>query len=298
MPGREKPVESLSDFIACVSRLRQLWGLAEPRKRHKELWFRGESRDYGVTSLRPELYRFAGSDVSPKRILKLLDIENDLHDEFQRAADERYGGRISEENWDWDSYFLMQHHEGPTRLLDWSDGALMALHFALRNRANDSEDARVYVLEPDKLNKYLDSLSETKRFEKRWRAYVRKHPSYGLDEDDWEDGYLPADEDANKELQLPRPPVVLDFPLITRRIAAQRSRFIAFGTDPAWLSKEFKKANSTIKAITIAAGSRPKLRLELRDCGVTESVIYPDLDGLGREMKQIWQDRKSTVEKS
>ena len=27
------------------------------------------------------------------------------------------------------------------------------------------------------------------------------------------------------------------------------------------------------KAITIAASSRPKLRLELRDCGVTESVI-------------------------
>src|SRR5271167_1059072 len=90
----------------------------------------------------------------------------DLHDEFQRAADERYSGRISEKNRGWDSYFLMQHHEGPTRLLDWSDGALMALHFAVRNRADDSEDARVYVLEPDKLNKYLDNLSEIKRFEK------------------------------------------------------------------------------------------------------------------------------------
>jgi hypothetical protein len=107
----------------------------KPRVRvyqHKELWFRGEGRDYGKTILRPELYRAAGTSVSSKRILKLLDIENDLHNEFQRAADERYGGRISEENWDWDSYFLMKHHEGPTRLLDWSDGALMALHFAVR----------------------------------------------------------------------------------------------------------------------------------------------------------------------
>jgi hypothetical protein len=151
------------------------------------------------------------------------------------------------------------------------------------------------VLEPDKLNKHLDNLSETKRFAKRWKAYVKKHRSYGLNEDDWEDGYLPADEDSNKELKVPRAPVVLDFPLITRRIAAQRSRFIVFGTDPAWLSKEFQKANSTIKAITIAPSSRPQLRLELRDCGVTESVIYPDLDGLGREMKQIWQDRKSAA---
>jgi hypothetical protein len=31
---------------------------------------------------------------------------------------------------------------------------------------------------------------------------------------------------------------------------------------------------------------------ELRDSGVTESVIYPDLDGLGREMKQLWEELK------
>ena len=35
-----------------------------------------------------------------------------------------------------------------------------------------------------------------------------------------------------------------------------------------------------------------KMRCELRDAGITESVIYPDLDGLGREIKQTWEDRK------
>jgi hypothetical protein len=34
------------------------------------------------------------------------------------------------------------------------------------------------------------------------------------------------------------------------------------------------------------------MRIELRECGVTESVIFPDLDGLGREIKQVWEDRK------
>lgn len=92
--------------------------------KHKELWFRGESRDYGDTILRPELYRPASVDVSLKPIWKLLTIESDLHEEFQRAAVERRNDRISEDDWDWDSYFLMQHHNGPTRLLDWSDGAL------------------------------------------------------------------------------------------------------------------------------------------------------------------------------
>jgi len=33
------------------------------------------------------------------------------------------------------------------------------------------------------------------------------------------------------------------------------------------------------------------IRYELRDAGVTESVIFPDLDGLGREIQQRWADR-------
>jgi hypothetical protein len=99
-------------------------------------------------------------------------------------------------------------------------------------------------------------------------------------------------------MNVPRPPLVLDFPLITPRIAAQRSRFIVFGTEPNWLSEEFKKADSTIKVITIASRSRSKIRQQLRDCGVTESVIYPDLDGLGREMRQLWEDRRSATEEN
>jgi len=293
MPETEKPVESLGKFIHRVSKLREKWGLP----RHKELWFRGESTDYGETILRPELYRPApGKDVSLKPIWKLLQIENDLYDEFQRNAVERSHEKTSEEDWDWDSYFLMQHHNGPTRLLDWSDGALMALHFALRNKPDDSHAAHVYVLEPYRLMDKLKELPDVKLLKEDWKKFVEKHPSYDLEEDAWEDAYLPASEEDLTEMNVPRPPLVLDFPLITRRIAAQRSRFIVFGTDPTWLSEEFKKDNSTIKVIEVAAGSRSKLRQELRDCGITESVIYPDLDGLGREMKQLWDDRREATE--
>jgi len=35
-----------------------------------------------------------------------------------------------------------------------------------------------------------------------------------------------------------------------------------------------------------------KIRVDLRQSGVTESVVFPDLDGLGREIKQVWGDRK------
>ncbi|MGD0617750.1 MAG: FRG domain-containing protein [Bryobacteraceae bacterium] len=287
-------MDSLGKFIDCVSDFRREWGLAK----HKELWFRGESKDYGGTSLRPELYRPASVDVSLKPIWKLLKIENELYDEFRRNAIVRSDEKTPEEDWDWDSYFLMQHHEGPTRLLDWSDGALMALHFALRNKKDDRHDARVYVLESYRLSEQLKQLPDVKILQDAWKAYVVKHPSWELSEDEWEDAYLPADDEDLAEINVPRPPLVLDFPLITRRIAAQRSRFIVFGTEPNWLSEEFEKPDSVIKLITIAASSRPTIRQELRDCGVTESVIYPDLDGLGREMRQLWDDRRAAPEEN
>src|SRR5260370_33341611 len=87
-------------------------------------------------------------------------------------------------DWDWDTYFLMQHHNGPTRLLDWSDGALMALHFALRNKADDSYDARVYVLESYRLSEQLKQLPDVKIVEENWKTYAAKHPSYELQADE------------------------------------------------------------------------------------------------------------------
>lgn len=268
MSTSAEPIDCLGRFIDRVTAFRKWWGLAN----HKDIWFRGESRDYGETMLRPELYRPA-CGVSLKPTWKLLEIEKGLYDEFQRIAVERCDEKTSEEDWDWDSYFLMQHHDGPTRLLDWSDGALMALHFAVRNKKDDGEPARVYVLEPSRLVDKIDELADVKLAKETWKAYVGKHPSYRLEEDEWEDLYLPIDREDRNEMGVPLPPLVMDFPLITRRIAAQRSRFIAFGTDPGWLSEEFKKPDSTIKAVAIAADSRPKIRQELRDCGTHSSKL-------------------------
>jgi hypothetical protein len=65
-----------------------------------------------------------------------------------------------------------------------------------------------------------------------------------------------------------------------------------FGTDPFWLANFAKRKDSRLKAIRIPARSINAIRRQLRDAGVVESVIYPDLDGLGRELKQLWQERR------
>jgi hypothetical protein len=79
---------------------------------------------------------------------------------------------------------------------------------------------------------------------------------------------------------------------MTRRVAAQRSRFIIFGTDPQWLANMGKKKDSRLVSITIPRGSINGIKPELRDAGVTESVVYPDLNGLGRELEQVWKARR------
>jgi hypothetical protein len=285
-------VESLGQFTDKLRELRKVWGLPK----HKELWFRGETMDYGNTILRPELYRPCKRDASLKPIWKLLSIENDLHDEFMRNAVEHQSS--TDDDWAWDSYFLLQHHEGPTRLLDWSDGALMAMHFALRDRKHDGDNARVYVLEAYRLAERLKQSPDAKTAADTWKSYVAEHPGDDLDADAWDELYLPSSDEERQKAMLPRPPLVLDFPHITRRIAAQRSRFVVFGTEPAWLADELKSADSTIRVIIIPHECRASIRQELRDCGVTESVIYPDLDGLGREMKQLWEDRRLAPEEN
>jgi len=282
-------ITSLSDFTESVCKIREFWNVPN----HKELWFRGEDEKY-TTILRPKLYR-PTKKRSMKPVPELLKIENELYDDFQRCGFQ-LSDKIEDEDWDW--YCLMQHHGAPTRLLDWSDGALMALHFALWPRDMDkaqhnANDAFVYVLEPQRLQDQVKALPEIEVTKQQWKVYAEKHPSEQFSEEEWERAYLPADEEDLNELKIPNVPLLLKFPHITRRVAAQRSRLMVFGTDPSWLSDEFVKPDSAIKVITIEATSIPTIRIELRESGITESVIFPDLDGLGREMAQLWEDRKS-----
>ena len=225
-----------------------------------------------------------------KSVGRLLEIENDLYEEFQRCAAQLFDVK-PEDDWDW--YFLMQHHGAPTRLLDWTDGALIALHFAVRDKPTPAKTgAVVYVLDPHWLLRYIEGLPDYARAKENWDKFRVKDPAEGLTEEEWDRAYLPGDAEDQKETPLPGAPLLWDSPHVTRRIAAQRSRFMIFGTDPKWMTEIGKGKPSHLRAIMIPAGSINRIRRELRDAGVTESVVFPDLDGLGRELRQVWEDRR------
>lgn len=197
-------ISTLGDFLNRVRDVREnLCRVSD----EKELWFRGESEDHGNTLLRPELYR-PRKPSALRHIDDLLDIESALYEEFRRCADQFRSEALDRKYWEWDSYFLLQHHGGATRLLDWSDGALMALHFAVRNPHDDAKrtDAFVYILEPDRLNQRLKALYADVGIEKNWRTYVSEHPDEEFNEGDWEDAYLPSDRQERTAFPIPQFP--------------------------------------------------------------------------------------------
>jgi hypothetical protein len=115
-------------------------------------------------------------------------------------------------------------------------------------------------------------------------------PDEGEDSDsDWEiKRYLPTDENVEGKI-IPSDPITVPLNQFLRRTAAQRSQFVLFGTDAFWLRDRADKRRSRLRSICIDRSKAGEIQSQLRAAGITESVIFPDLDGLGREMVDLWK---------
>jgi FRG domain-containing protein len=231
-------------------------------------WFRGEPDATGPTPLYPKLYR------PEKPIDDLLLLEQELRLEFRRCGAQLVE-RQPRNRWEW--YFLMQHYGVPTRLLDWTDGALLALFFALKRPSEkDTVPAAVYMLDPWWLNSVAFS---TFQVDKQLR-------SNGPALTDWREAkeYLPKDEFDTDDIGT-RFPLAIDPSHFSQRFAAQRSRFTIFGRCKDGMNAALEQGPGKLLNIVVE-GDFNGLRTELRTLGISESVIFPDLDGLGRELNE------------
>jgi hypothetical protein len=173
----------------------------------------------------------------------------------------------------------MEHYGVPTRLLDWTDGVLVALYFALRHRGvnNDQSgesDAAVYMLDPWALNEIT----------------FRNDEREGVALADWPQAkkYLAKDE-LNSERLDARLPLAIDPTHLASRVAAQRSRFTLFGKELEGLKNADDESKKPLLAkIPIDGKACRKIKAELKTCGVSESTVFPDLEGLGRELRWWW----------
>jgi hypothetical protein len=250
---------SLEEFYAHVKRLTDAW--------NEEPWFRGrDARD----DLRPKFYREKRED----------EAEDELRWEFQRRY--RLFPMMHPPTTGWEQYFMMQHYGMPTRLLDWTEGALLALYFGLR-RNDGRRDAAVWALDPFWL---LEHVVEASNF------LPKNHPDYKFireympDPTDkrtkWIRAYLPR---AFASAKLPPLPAPLQPPHIDRRIGAQLSAFTIHGARERGLEFIARTTrDARFAAIRIPRANVKNIRYHLAVAGVVETTVYPDLEGLGREL--------------
>lgn len=250
-------VGSVEEFVELACRIRQEWSSADGQ--HFNPWFRGQlNAGWG---LRPSIYR-----------LELGWHEGDIRASYKRQGSLLITERVPASDWEW--YFLMQHYGAPTRLLDWSDGALLALYFALSPpRAGNPRvgaNAAVWMLDPYWLNERTVKVDGVLTTDSKEAA-----------------AYLPPTQGGRVRKRFP---IAIGPPHIARRLGVQRSKFTIHGTDEEGLLELGRPAGSRLVQIVIRKPAIERMRNDLGTCGVWDTTVFPDLEGLSREIIRDWTD--------
>jgi len=270
---------TVEEFLRTVARIKDEWAADDDYDAEWVPWFRGEANAEWSTRLRPRLYR--GPSRTETQVKRLLYADQEIRLAFSRSAAPLVRGSALDH---WGHYFLMQAYGAPTRLLDWTDGAIVALYFAVqgRARANDHEGtahAAVYMLDPAWLNS------------KTFKKDPSRNRSQGVALSDWKEAgrYLPEDEFASERLR-PRIPLAVDPVNVASRMSAQRAHFTIFGKDPDGLVSCSTHKKSRLVRFKIAYSAIPKIQNQLKLVGLSEFALFPDLEGLGRELGYFWDE--------
>jgi hypothetical protein len=246
-----RPVSTVAAFVEAYHDLAAVAGLlGTPRLP----WCRGQPRR--DQHLLPALHR---CEVDPGR-------EADMVRDFRLMAP-AFVDRPPETDLDW--MVLMQHHGLPTRLLDWTESPLVALHFCVVGGA-DGADGAVWLLDPWRLN--ATTLGEP-------------HVPTSLDPDlaAWT-----VDVGIGRGRAVRNPSPVAFRPVRAfGRATVQRSLFTVHGARPDPLERlaDGDAADPALARITVAADAKDALFAEMTRLGLGHSGVFPDLGGLAREIR-------------
>lgn len=142
----------------------------------------------------------------------------------------------------------MQHFGTPTRLLDWTEGALLGLYFAVKDNPG-FYDAAVWVLDPFELNRRAIRREEV----------IPPSATGALSRDKrLVDPWLPAR--FKNMAGLPQRPIAVYPTHIVRRISTQRSCFTVHGTNARGLDRLQGKKNGCLMRIIIPSFSVQAIR--------------------------------------
>lgn len=257
-----KAINSIMAFIEATKADYTKWEIACP-------WFRGEPTS--DRPLLPRLYRQKHEgDYYENRLLQTFRM---------MAPSLGYHATPPRDHTDqW--LFLAQHVGLPTRLLDWTEGSLIALYFALH-----TESPAVWMLNPLRLNwlsvtdKHSRSSFDT--YSLTWCNGIKDRHSVNLGSINirgaWEQDVPGVDL-----------PVAVHPTYIHPRMTVQRSCFTVHGKQKASLNTLVHNKDVLLR-YTIDVANAKEMLDELRVLGITRATLFPDLDGLATDITRLFR---------
>jgi hypothetical protein len=254
-------ISSVVEFMQTVAAHLADWERNRPAGEPAiQPWFRGEP--VVREPLLPKLYR----GQPPHREVDLLQHFRNM------AVLPQFNAGMNRESTDlW--LFLAQHAGLPTRLLDWTEGALIALYFAVHK----DRQACVWMLFPQGLN----FASGVTGFELPWSTNTR---TAAVIRAAWQ----------REEPEEPDLPIAL-YPMhVHPRLQVQRSCFTIQGRRKKSLNVLMAESRMErfIRPIEINPTRHRQIWEELGVAGISQATLFPDLDGLAGELsRQFWQEK-------
>lgn len=280
-------VNSLAEYVSIATKI---------ANEIDDIWFRGHScASYRLvpSALRNTvpLTDAIGNKVEDGQILNsgggyvsAASPENMFYEFKSRAVP--FLNREPSNNFEW--MFLMQHYGVPTRLLDWTTNALVALFFAIEsNPTSDeekhynsspserfleddefcSEGAAVFAMSPSKLNNLTVSSPS--------KIYICEEA------DKWSNYFDPMSKGGLSNFL----PIAVQSSHIDTRIRSQSGHFTLHGAN-IWELDFYDSIRSFLHKIFIPYEVVPQMLRDLQALGITESFIYPGLESLSRDVKR------------
>lgn len=233
-------------------------------------WFRGQSDCYG--DLTPGIFR--------KNVLNDEDREYRFIEKFKRYAPYITANLPALDNYlEW--LFLMQHHGAPTRLLDWTESALIALYFAVACDETE-KPGELWAMNPYWLN-YASGINGICTLDHPKIKYLAAEPMYYPNEDN-----LFKLEIHLNLFQTVRYPLAFNAPMNFPRMIYQLSAF-TIHPDPNKGSTIIQllenKPNVLVRYI-IPGKCKRELKRDLGSLGITRRTLFQDLDSLCSDLKE------------
>jgi hypothetical protein len=286
-------VNSLSGFIDEINCIKKRWdddnrytSGADNVDPAVAPWFRGLASC--AFSLTPSLSYM--NDNLPYKFDEFWFCE-----QFRKRAVELNSREIPQDNLD-EWLFQMRHYGAPSRLMDWTEGALIALFFAVDDNEKNYDDAIVYMIQPFLWNKAVSgSYAVTESRDPNVRQYFK----LALTQDKLQSVNQSVANFFGRYALAVRPTV------INRRMVAQRSVFTIHGSELTYgdekvdkdlvvdlrkqadiisCNLEDSRKRNLLASIKICGDAKRAVKKELELMGVTSYTLFPDLDGLVKEL--------------